>query len=162
MSKKPGPKRKPGRPATIGKRAQATSRQKARRDRLRSYGLVPLEIWVIPGELDALKQDAWLRAYELDLMHAIEDGTPQEVLKARLALEEQRRKMNLPAMSEDDLVLGMVEGAAVRHLAPSVSPAALARPPAFQSNRGDTAVRAGYQPKGEVRDALPHWMLSSR
>lgn len=147
MTKKPGPRRRAGRPEVVRKRAKRTGKQQARRERIRGYGLERVELWLAPGELDALRDDTVLRVYEMDLMHAVTYGDAREVLMRRVLLEDQRRHMGLPALAEDDLVIEITRGVPLRALNPANVPRQAYRPKIHLTERGSITVQAARQLK---------------
>lgn len=124
---KSGPKRKRGRPEVVSGRIAARRRQAERRERLRGYGLRAVEIWLLPDELQPLREDALLRILEMDYWTALQSGDPQDALSKRIAVEAQREKMGLDHAAPDMLMAEVSERQVVRTLDAGSKPEPLMR-----------------------------------
>lgn len=133
MAEQRGRKRPVGRPKTAERRRNNTKQKADRRARLRAYGLVPVEVWVKPGELDDLVADARLRVAELELLYAIREGEADAVIARREALNDQREAMGLEPIEKGELQRFKDGERDVRDLAKGAHPDQLERvvAPAF-------------------------------
>ena len=127
MAERRGRKRPVGRPKTAERRRNNTKQKADRRTRLRAFGLVPIEVWVKPGELDDLLADSRLRVAELELLYAIREGDEKTVVARREHLNARRVNMGLKPIKQGELERFKAGERDVRDLAKGVHPDQLER-----------------------------------
>lgn len=161
MAAKRGPKRPVGRPKTAERKRVAAKQKADRRARLRAYGLVPVEVWVKPGELDELVADARLRVAELELLYAIREVDTDAVIARREALNDQRANMGLEPIEQGELARFKDGERDVRDLAEGVHPDQLERvvAPAFLRGAVTKAPLPMRQVPPDLRGDMPSYMV---
>lgn len=161
MAAKRGPKRPVGRPKTAERKRTAAKQKANRRARLRAYGLVPVEVWVKPGELDELVADVRLRVAELELLYAIREGDTDAVIARREALNDQREAMGLEPIEQGELRRFKAGERDVRDLAKGVHPDQLERvvAPAFLRGAVTNAQLPMRYIPPKLRPHLPAYMV---